>query len=54
MGLIPGPVQWVKGSGGAATVAQVAAAVWIQSYKLPCAPSAALKNNLGYKNRSFD
>ena len=42
---MPGPVQWVKGSGVAAAVVQVTAAAWIQSLaqELPYATGAAIK-----------
>ena len=47
MGLIPGPVQWVKGAGIATAVAQILA------WKLPHASAVAIKkkkkNNLEWK-----
>ena len=44
MGLIPGPAQWLKGSGIATAAAQVTVA-WIQSLaqQLPYAMDAATK-----------
>ena len=46
MGLIPGPAQWVKGSGIAAAVPQAAAAAHIRSLaqELPHAVTAAIKS----------
>ena len=45
MGLIPGLVHWVKGSGIAASIAQIAAVAWIQSLaqELPYATGVAIK-----------
>jgi len=45
MGSIPGPLQWVKGSGVGIAAAQVAAADRIQSlaWQLPHATSVAVK-----------
>ena len=44
-GWIPGPAQWVKGSGTVTAVVQVAAEAWIQSlaWELPYAAGVALK-----------
>ena len=45
MGLIPRPVQWIKGFGVAAAVAQVTAVAQIQclAQELPYAVGAAIK-----------
>ena len=45
MGTIPGPAQWIKGSGIAVTVGQVVAAASIQSLvgKFPYTTGAAIK-----------
>ena len=50
-GLIPSPVQWVKGSSVATVVAQVAAAALIQSLAqgLPYATGAAKKRKKNIK-----
>ena len=48
MGLIPGPVQWVKGSGVAAAVVQVAAVAWSQplAQELPYVTGVAIKKRM--------
>ena len=42
---IPGPVQWIKGSGIDTAMAEVASVVWVQSLaqELPYAVSIAIK-----------
>ena len=47
LGSVPGPAQWVKGSGVVPAMTQVTALAWIRSLvlELPCAAHATIKNN---------